>query len=188
MRSIYPLFAVALAASAPALAAEPIAVSHFTSVEVSDGADVMIVPGSVQRVLLVSGSREFTRIRMRRDGQLEIGMQCNGRCPRNYALRVQIESPSVPDLAVTDGGTVVVQRGFAPQRRIATAVSEGGTIDLRALVADDVAAAVKSGGDIYVRPRRTLTAAVSEGGDVHYSGNPRVTMAVHNGGDVRRDD
>lgn len=188
MFRVLPMLTFGLVVSAPVLAAEQIPVPHFSSVQLSDGGDVTIVPGPAQRVVLVSGSREFTRFRMRRDGQLEISMECNGRCPRNYALRVQIESPVVPDLAVSDGGTIVVQRGFAPQRRIATAVSEGGTIDLRAIAVDDVSAAVNSGGDIFVRPRRSLAAAVNAGGDVHYSGNPQVTMAVHNGGEVRRDD
>jgi autonomous glycyl radical cofactor GrcA len=188
MRSILPLFIAALAASAPAVAAEQIPMPHFNSVRISDGGNLSIVPGPVQRVVLVSGSREFTRFQMRRDGQLEISMACNARCPRNYDLRVRIESPQVPDLAVSEGGTIVAQGGFAPQRHIAAAVSEGGTIDLRSVTVDAVSAAVSSGGDIYVRPRRTLAAAVNAGGDVHYSGNPQVTMAVHNGGDVRRDD
>ena len=185
---VVPLLTFGLLASAPALAAEQIPVPHFRSIQLSDGGDLTIVPGPVQRVVLVSGARDFTRFQMRRDGQLEISMECNGRCPRNYALRVQIESPTVPDLAVSDGGTIVVQRGFTPQRRIGAAVSEGGTIDLRSLVVDAVSAAVNSGGDIYVRPRVSLAAAVNAGGDVHYSGNPQVTMAVHNGGEVRRDD
>ena len=188
IRSVVPLMAFAFVASAPALAAEQIAVPHFTSVQLRDGGDVTIVPGPVQRVILVSGSREFTRFRIRDEGQLEISMECNGRCPRNYSLRIQIESPQVPSLAVSDGGKIVARSGFAPQRHIAAAVSEGGTIDLRAVVVDAVSAAVNSGGDVFVRPRRTLSAAVNGGGDVHYSGNPQVTMAVRNGGDVRRDD
>jgi hypothetical protein len=60
-------------------------------------------------------------------------------------------------------------------------------IDLRSIEADQVSAAVNAGGDIYVRPRRSLSAAVNAGGDIHYSGNPQVSMAVRNGGDVRRD-
>ena len=187
-KSVVPLLAFALAASAPALGAESIPVPHFNSIQLSDGGNVTVVPGPVQRVTLLSGSREFTRFRMRRDGQLEISMECNGRCPRNYDLRVQVESPQVPNVAVSEGGTIVVQRGFAPQRRIAAAVSEGGTIDLRAAAADDISAAVNSGGTIHVRPLRTLSAAVNAGGDIRYSGNPKVTMAVNNGGAVRRDD
>ena len=187
VRSIYPLFAFALAASAPALAAEPIPVPHFRSVQLEAGGDVTIVPGPTQRVTLVEGSREFTSFTMRHDGQLTISTSCSNRCPHNYPLRIQIESPTVPDVAVRAGGRIIAARGFAPQRQVSAAVYAGGTIDLRTLDADQVSAAVNAGGDIYVHPRATLAAAVNAGGDIHYSGNPAVSMAVHDGGDVRRD-
>lgn len=187
VRSIIPLFAFALAASAPALAAEPIPVAPFHSVQLRGGGDLYVVPGPVQRVTLLNGSTQFTTFRMRRDGELEIATRCNDRCPHNYNLRIQIESPSVPDVAVNAGGTIVARPGFAPQRDLSAAVAAGGTIDLWAVEADDVSAAVNAGGDIYVRPRVTLDAAVNAGGDIHYSGNPQVSEAVANGGDVRRD-
>jgi hypothetical protein len=187
MRSILPLFAVALAAAAPALAAETIPVQPFRSVQLRGGGDVTIVPGPVQRVTILNGSSQFTTFRVRRDGQLEINA-CNARCPHQYNLRIQIESPRMPDVAINAGGTIIASRGFAPQREVAAAVMAGGTIDLRALSVDDVSAAVNSGGDIYVRPRVKLAAAVHAGGDIHYSGNPQVSMAVSGGGDVSRDD
>ena len=187
VRSTIPLFLFAFVASAPAVAAEPIPVPAFRSVELEAGGDVYIVPGPAQRVTLVEGSREFTSFEMRRDGQLVIRTSCNERCPRNYPLRIQIESPYVPDVAVNAGGRIIAARGFAPQRQVSAAVSAGGTIDLRALEADAVSAAVDAGGDIFVDPRLTLAAAVNAGGDIHYSGSPRVEMAVHDGGDVRRD-
>ena len=81
VRSVVPLFAFALAASAPAVAGEPIPVPHFDSVELVAGGDVDIVPGPVQRVTLVNGSREFTTFRMRRDNQLVIRTSCDVRCP-----------------------------------------------------------------------------------------------------------
>lgn len=186
-RSIIPLFALALAASAPALAAEPIPVGAFHSVELRGGGDVYVVPGAVQRVTLLNGSTEFTSFRILRDGKLEIATHCNDRCPHNYNLRIQIETPRVPDVAVNAGGTIIARPGFALQRNLAAAVSAGGTIDLRAIEADNVSAAVDAGGDIYVRPRVTLNAAVHAGGDIHYSGNPQVSEAVSGGGEVRRD-
>ena len=187
MPSILPMFAVALAMSAPALAsAESVPVSNFRSVELRGGGDLTIVPGPAQRVTILNGSTQFTTFRMRRDGQLQIDA-CNARCPHNYNLRIQIESPQVPTVAVHAGGTIVAGRGFAPQAEVVAAVSAGGTIDLRALSADRAVAAVNAGGDIYVRPRASLTAAVSSGGDIHYSGNPAVTMAVQGGGNVSRD-
>ncbi len=171
----------------PGHAQQIIPAAPFHSVELRGGGDITIVPGPVQRVTLLNGSTQFTRFHMRRGGQLQIDA-CNARCPRQYNLRIQIESPHLPDVAVEAGGTIIAGRGFAPQQNIAAAVSAGGTIDLRAITADDVSAAVNAGGDIYVRPRLTLNAAVNAGGDVHYSGNPQVSMAVSNGGNVGRDD
>lgn len=188
LRSLTPVFVMAFFASVPALASEPIPVPHFNSVQLKAGGDVSIVPGPVQRVILVNGSREFTHFRMRHGGQLEISTSCDSLCPHNYNLRIQIESPEVPDVAVNAGGTIVAGRGFAPQRDVSAAVLAGGTIDLRAIQADQVSAAVNAGGDIYVRPRLSLNAAVNAGGDIHYSGNPQVSMAVANGGDVRHED
>lgn len=188
MPSIAPFFAVALAVSVPVLAAEPIALPHFDSVELNGGGEVTVVPGPVQRVTLLSGSTQFTSFRVVRGGKLEIATRCNAACPQRYDLRIRVESPRVPDVAIKAGGAIVAGRGFAPQREIGAAISAGGTIDLRAVAADSVSAAINAGGDIYVRPRLSLSAAVNAGGDVHYWGNPSVSMAVRNGGTVRRDD
>ncbi|MGE5563522.1 MAG: GIN domain-containing protein [Bacillota bacterium] len=187
VRSIYPLFAFALAASAPALAAEAIPTPHFRSVRLIGGGDVEIVPGPVQRVTLINGSTELTHFQVRRYDQLEISTSCYARCPQHYNLRIRIESPTVPDVSVHAGGTIVASRGFAPQQEVAAAISAGGTIDLRAVAGDTVSAAVNAGGDIFVHPRVALNAAVTAGGDIHYIGDPQVSSAITAGGDVRRD-
>ena len=187
MRSILPIIALPLAISAPALSeAQVLPVPHFKAVELRGGGDVSIVPGPVQRVVIVNGSTQFTSIRTDREGKLVIDA-CNAQCPRNYPLQIRIESPQVPIVAVKAGGRITAGRGFAPQREVIAAVSAGGTIDRRALPTEKAVAAVSAGGDIFVRPRASLTAAVNNGGDIHYSGNPAVTMAVQGGGDVRRD-
>jgi hypothetical protein len=187
MRSILPLFAVTLAASAPAIATEVVPTQPFRSIELRGGGDVTLVPGPVQRVTILNGSSQFTHIYMRRDGQLRI-VACNERCPRNYNLQIRIESPRAPDVAISGGGTIKAAGGFAPQGQLAAAINGGGTIDVRSVSANEVSAAVNGGGDIFVRPRATLSAAVRGGGDVHYAGNPQVSMAVVGGGDVRRID
>lgn len=187
MRSTLPMFALALAISAPAVATEMVPVSPFRSVELRGGGDVTIVPGPVQRVTIVAGSRQFTNIRVIRDGRLQIDA-CNARCPRNYNLQIRIESPRVPVVAIAGGGNITAARGFAAQSDLAAAVKGGGTIDLRAVDVADVSAAVDGGGDIFVRPRSTLSAAVHGGGDIHYAGNPQVSMAISGGGDVSRSD
>jgi len=99
MRSILPMFILALTTSVPALAdAQTLPVPNFRSVELRGGGDLVIVPGPVQRVTIVEGSTQFTSVRMRRDEQLQIDA-CNARCPHNYRLRVRIESPRMPSVA-----------------------------------------------------------------------------------------
>ena len=187
MRVLLPFVIATLSLPAQVSAAQPIAVPQFRSVELSAGGDLSIVRGPVQRVTLLNGSTDLTSFRVMRDGRLEISTHCDRRCPREYNLRIQIESPTVPDIAVEAGGTIRVAPGFAPQRQLSAAINAGGTIDARAVPASEVSAAVNAGGDIYVRPSERLSAAVHAGGDIHYSGNPQVSMAVSGGGDVRPD-
>lgn len=183
MRSTFPLFALALAASAPVLGAETIPVSGFRSVELRGGGVVTVVPGPAQRVTIIDGSSQVTRIRVEGDGRLRIDT-CTEQCPRSYRLRVEIQSPTVPSLAVSGGGLMTALRGFGPQQRLSAAVNGGGTVDARAVDVADVSAAVNGGGEVLVRPRVALSAAVNGGGHVRYSGNPSVSMAVHGGGSV----
>jgi hypothetical protein len=181
------MFALALAASAPVLATETVSVPAFRSVELRGGGNVSVIPGPVERVTIVEGSSQFTHMRVDYDGQLKIDT-CNERCPQNYRLRVQIQSPQVPNLAVSGGGSIGTSGGFAPQGHLAVAVNGGGNIDARALDVNSVSAAVNGGGNIFVRPRGSLQAAVNGGGHIRYAGNPSVTMAVRGGGSVSQSD
>src|SRR3954465_9857304 len=111
MRSIIPLFAVALAVSSPPVATGPVPVPPFRSVELRGGGNVVVVPGPVQRVTIVDGSSRFTRFRVEGAGQLKIDT-CNAQCPQLYHLRIEIQSPRVPDLAISGGGLISVAGGF----------------------------------------------------------------------------
>jgi putative autotransporter adhesin-like protein len=185
MRILLPFILAGLALPASLHAAEVVPLAPFRSIEVRGGGEVELVPGPVQRVTLIRGTTALTSFRVERDGKLRIDA-CRLSC-RNYDLRIRIESPRVPDLAIAGGGTIKVEPGFAPQQQVSTAVMGGGDIDVRALDASSVSAAINGGGDILVRPRSSLSAAVNGGGTVHYSGNPRLSMAIHGGGDVVRD-
>jgi hypothetical protein len=183
MRSILPLFAAALAVSAPLLATEIVPVPQFRSVELRGGGVVTVVPGPAQRVTIIEGSSQFTRVRAGRDGQLRIDT-CTEQCPHNYRLRVEIQSPRVPDLAVNGGGLISVTGTFRPQSQLSAAVNGGGKIDARSVEATNVSAAVNGGGDLMVRPRSVLSAAINGGGHVRYWGNPAVSSAIYGGGAV----
>jgi len=185
MRPMLPMLTGVLAAAAPAFAAEVVPVPQFRSVELRGGGMVTVIPGPAERVIIREGSSQFTRMRVEEDGKLRIDT-CNDRCPRLYRLRVEIQSPDVPNLAVTGGGGIVTQGNFRLQSRLAVAVMGGGHIDARGVEANAVSAAVHGGGQILVRPRANLSAAVNGGGLVRFWGNPQVSSAVHGGGAVLR--
>jgi hypothetical protein len=185
IRQILPLFAIPLLASVPALASELVPVPHFRTVELRGGGVVDVVPGPIERVTVVEGSTRFTRLHVERDSQLVIDT-CSSDCPRLYRLRIEIQSPKVPDLGVSGGGAIKVSDGFPPQSQFSAAVSGGGSIDSRALEAVDVSAAVEGGGELLVRARSTLSGAVDGGGLVRYWGDPQVSSAISGGGAIRR--
>jgi len=172
-----------LALAAPAVSAEVVPLPQFRSVELRGGGMVAVVPGPADRVIIREGSSQFTNMRVDGDGRLQIDT-CNERCPRLYRLRVEIQSPDVPNLAVAGGGAIVTQGNFRAQRNLAVAVKGGGHIDARGVEVVAVSAAIHGGGQILVRSRSSLAAAVNGGGLVRFWGNPQVTTAVHGGGAV----
>lgn len=185
MRSTLPLFFVALAVAAPALAVESLPVPPFRSVELRGGGNVEVVPGPRERVTIVEGSSQFTHAYVDRWGKLIVDT-CNANCPHFYRMQLRIESPRVPDLAVSGGGAITVAPGFVPQSQLSGAINGGGKIDARAVEAADVSAAVNGGGDLLVRAASSLSGAVRGGGTVRYWGNPQVSSAIAGGGTIRR--
>ncbi|HYI42216.1 MAG TPA: DUF2807 domain-containing protein [Sphingomicrobium sp.] len=179
------LLVLAALAATPSLAAEVVAFPPFDTVQLRGGGEITVRPGPVHRVELLEGSRQFTDFRMERGGKLTIDA-CNRQCPRNYRLRIDIQSPRMPDVAISGGGSIVAAPGFAPQSDISAAIHGGGVIDLRSVAARDMSAAINGGGKISAGRISSLSAAVNGGGDVRYSGNPQVRMAVNGGGNVSR--
>jgi len=185
MRVLLPFLFAVVALPVQTRAAEVVPTPAFRSIDLRGGGDVTIVRGPVQRVTIVQGSSQYTHIYLAKEGQLRIDA-CNSRCPNHYPLQIRIESPTVPSVAISGGGTITAAGGFAAQSKLAAAIQGGGRIDLRNVDARDVAAAIHGGGQILVRPRSSLEAAVNGGGEIRYSGNPSVTMAVNGGGNVSR--
>lgn len=184
MIRILPLFALALAASAPAIATETIAVAPFKSIELRGGGDILLRRAPVQRVTLLEGSSQYTSVHTSSRGRLRIDA-CNAQCPHNYRLNILVESPVVPMLGVDGGGKIIVGDGFPAQEQLVSAVNGGGVIDTAAMAVDSATASINGGGEVKVHALRMLTAAVNGGGLVSYWGNPRLTTAIRGGGAVR---
>ena len=154
MRSLLPLVRLALAAAAPALATE------------SARSGVPLGPAARRRrsrrcaPARCSGSRSSRAARGSRASGSSATASCkidvcDGNCPRNYRLRIDIQSPQRARSSRSPAAALIrAAGGFAPQRQLSAAISGGGKIDVaRGLRPSDVNAAVHGGGLISVRAR-----------------------------------
>src|SRR5688500_15884689 len=176
--------AAAGAASASHQSQTPLRLPAFNAIQVNSG-HVTLRSAAMQRVTVLAGSLDYTRVSVTSGGVLVID-KCSVKCPRGYRLEVEIQSPSVSRISLANGGWVESVGTFARQADLATRVNHGGTIDVRAIAADRVNAEVEQGGRILTAPRGSLFATVTQGGAITYWGNPRVQESVQHGGVVTR--
>lgn len=178
------LLTLPLLLAGSAFAATGVSVAPFKSIQLRGGGHVILRHGAVQHVTLVKGSTQFTRFKID-GGELTIDI-CNENCPQHYDLEIEIVSPAIDGLAIQGGGEIESRGDFPKQGKIGAAVNGGGTIDIRAMSAEQVDAVVNGGGDIKTKPVRALHAAVNGGGEIAYWGNPEVALAVNGGGAVTK--
>lgn len=183
MRTWTLLLTISLLVALPGTAATDVPVGRFESVELHSGGHVVIRQGARQRVTILSGDTRVARISV--DGPRLI-IRNNREHRRQEKLLIEIVTPELLAVAVANGGTLEAAGTFRAQSVIAASVEQGGTIDIRAIPADAVAAAVHSGGRIYTQPRETLAAAVRSGGVITYWGRPTVTRSIRNGGVIAK--
>jgi hypothetical protein len=149
----------------------------------NDGGHVVIRYGAVQRVSIVAGDVQCTRVSVREERLIiENGRSCH---PRER-LQIEIVTPRLDGVSISNGGIVQAAGEFPAQSSIDAAVEQGGMIDIRAIAADSVHASVYSGGRIFTTSRKSLSAAVESGGGITYWGDPAVKKAVRGGGAVAR--
>ena len=158
----------------------------FQSVEVPEGGHVVIRYGSTQRVTLVRGNLNYTRMRVTADGVLVIS-NCRHNC-RGYRSDVEIEMPGIRTLLMSNGGWIRTSGSFPRQGEIEVEVDNGGTIDIRSIAVDRVDASVDQGGRIFTVAGASLLATVTHGGVITYWGNPRVSRSILDGGVVQKGD
>ncbi len=110
--------------------------------------------------------------------------RCRRPCAGGHRIEVEIVTPEIAGLMVTDGGRIEVRGDFPAQPSVAASVSSGGMIDMRALAASQISASIAQGGRILARPLRAMNASVSNGGLVTYWGDPDLVSSVRDGGGV----
>jgi hypothetical protein len=183
MRLFPFLFSLAILPGA-ASAADPDVPPFHAILLRGGGGEAIVRHGAAQRVTILEGDSAHSRFAVEK-GRL-IVTPCIRPCPRSYRLRLSIIVPALDGLFLSDGGTIRTEGPFPRQPNMAASVSQGGTIDIRSLDADSVAASVESGGRILARPGASLAASVAQGGIVTYWGTPSVSRSIRGGGVVER--
>jgi hypothetical protein len=183
--SMAPSFAEQGVASAPLPMQTALQLAPFNSIEVLDGGHVVLRPAATQRVTLLRGSLDYTRLAVVDGGRLVID-KCNRKCPRGYKLEVEIFAPSFVRISAANGGRVQSLGDFPRQSQLAVAVAHGGAIDVRSMIVDRVTASVDQGGGIFTVPRAWLFARVTQGGVITYWGDPQVRSSVGHPGAVNK--
>lgn len=173
--------------SAPAPVQTTLQLAPFNSIDAPNGAHVVLRAASTQRVTLVRGSLDYTRLAVADGGRLVID-KCARTCPRGYRLEIEISAPSLTRISLANGGIIRAGGSFPRQSELAVAVAHGGTIDVRSMVVDRVTASVNQGGRILTVAQAGLSARVTQGGVIIYWGDARVRSSVEHGGVVQRGD
>jgi hypothetical protein len=169
----------------PAVSVEPqqaVTLAPFTSIELDGGVKAVLQYGSPQRMTVLKGSGDISLMTVSQE-RLVID-KCRDKCPRGYELHVEIVTPLIKAISVRNGGVIESRGSFPLQPSMSLAVSQGGTVDARAIPSNNITAAVEQGGRILSQPQTAMVASVSNGGVITYWGNPRITSSTQHGGVV----
>src|SRR5262245_39085439 len=166
MRHALPLgillfIALAGLAPPPATTGTGIPVGRFRSVTLHSGGEVILRHGSSHRVSIIEGGAGCARVEIE-DGDHLVIERIHGKCGR-YGLVVEVVTPEIAEVTVTDGGTLRAVDGFPKQNELVVTVENGGTIDARSLKPEVVIAEVNSGGRILTKSANSLLASVTQG-------------------------
>lgn len=180
--AVVPALILGSAIATPVVAESVLPVPAFRSVTLTGGGRLILRHGSTHRVTLLEGNTSRTKATMSEGGRLIV----EGNCARDYEPVIEVLTPEIDEIRVADGGTIETRGSFPRQAELDAAVEDGGTIDLRSVTVDVVAAAVHDGGRIFVRVEKSLAASVAQGGGITYWGNAKVTSSIQHGGFVVR--
>jgi len=174
-----------LALALPASAETVVPLAPFQGIDLHGGGDVVLKHGSVQRVTILKGSLQYSKLTVV-NGTLDVSA-CEDwwHCPSNYDFKVEIETPGVTAIAVHGGGDLSTEGAFPAQDRLALDIHGGGDADLKAIPVRNASVSVHGGGDLKVTATEALSGSVEGGGDVTYWGHPKtLAVATHGGGDI----
>ena len=145
----------ALAGPAPAQPADLHFPTSFKSIELRGGGHVTVRHGPERRVTVQEANSDRP---IRTEGDRLVIDRCSRPCSGGHRIEVEIVTPEISRLAVTDGGRIVLEGAFPRQAALAASVAHGGMIDMRPLEAAQIATAIEHGGRILAYSGEVLTA------------------------------
>ncbi|HEY6141538.1 MAG TPA: DUF2807 domain-containing protein [Thermoanaerobaculia bacterium] len=158
---------------------------QFETLEARNGAHVLVRQGAVPRVSVLRGDPRCVTVSSGAGDRLVIDKSGHD-CRRGERVQIEVIVRHLSAAAVSNGGSLRTLDAFPDEKSIDAHVEHGGTLDVRSLAADRVAASVSSGGRILTAPRKTLEASVESGGIILYWGDAAVKQSVSHGGVVAR--
>src|ERR1700730_9334702 len=100
--------------SVPIVGQKVVPLTSFSLVELHDGGKAILHHGPTQRVTLLKGSLDYTRVTIADGGRLVIN-RCKTECPRGYDLEIEMVTPDIARISVADGGTIQSRGSFPRQ-------------------------------------------------------------------------
>lgn len=152
------------------------------SVEIKGGGEFLIQKGDTH-TFENTGTSEGWQYGY--DGD-RIVVGCDSACRKSGNSKATITLVELNTIALTGGGSVVVEGAFPAVTEFDVALTGGGDINALSVPADEVNVAIVGGGDISVFAQDELNVSIIGGGSITYDGNPEVNRSIIGGGSVDR--
>jgi hypothetical protein len=183
-------------------------VAPFQRIEVADGVEVRVVPGSGSEVRVRAGKDVMERVGTESsDGLLRLELHDRGIVigPDPLAdVRMEVGAASLDELRIVGSGDVTLAgvdedalalavegsgeiEGAGRVDRLTATIEGAGTARLSDLETRTARVVVEGSGDVDLNVREELDVVVEGAGDVSYRGDPNVESEISGAGDISRE-
>lgn len=180
-----------------------IEIDHFTGIELSIAADVVLIPGATQKVVIEAQKNILDNISTEvRKENWQIKYKQSVR--KSLNTKIYITTPYFKDLFISGSGDIVTQSAFnnnlndvhisisgsgdvtleGQAQEVKVSIAGSGDVDLDKFVVGDAFIDIAGSGDCRVDSRNYLKVNIAGSGDVQYKSNPNVKSSIVGSGTV----
>ncbi|NVJ61137.1 MAG: DUF2807 domain-containing protein [Gammaproteobacteria bacterium] len=157
----------------------------FSKLKVQSSGKIYIKQG-LKSTLTVKGSSNVINSLKTQVSGGELKIHCMNNCSNSESLSFFIETPSIKQISLENGGELSISTGFNREEHISIYLYNGGVVDAKALVVNSAKLTIRNGGDIKVNVSKKLEAEIKNGGNIYYIGDPEIISKKQNGGNIKR--